>query len=212
MGAFQSRMKIQEHLDPGNVHGGAVSPWGSGIGLTPSAFGDEPLYGPPAMHGDLEKGPPLGSAQRLIHETSEQMKDPSYDPEKKVGSLETEKDRFQALNQLNQQQMGDPEAERRCGAYVLLGGAMLSGGEGGILKLLDSVEKFRNKNGGEIEAEKLEETMAGLAALRKKIAGHEELTLGDLNLAASGVYDMMMAKPKGTSRRAAPIRTASASS
>lgn len=179
MAEFRERQNIDNALHPERQ-------WAPPLLEEPKPFWDSPEY----QGGEDARGKP-GSAQRYFNQTAETTRDPNYDPNKSVGSLADKADRYRALNGLNQQQGGDLASEQRCGAYVLLGGAMLGGGESGIATLMDSVEKFNAKNGGAADDKTKAENKKAFDALREKMAKGEALTQGDLNQVASGVYDMM---------------------
>jgi len=158
---------------------------------------DGPIWDRPGYQGDWDDKnlPKVGSAGRYITDISDATGSRSFDPNKKIGSLADQADRFRVINELNSQNGGNGNSEEACGAYVLLAGSLLAGGgkDGtkGLQTLMSSVEAFRKKNGGSLDPEKLKQEGEEFAKLREKMAKGEQLSAGDLNTIANDVYDMM---------------------
>lgn len=181
MSQFRERDQIDRVLHPER---GYVGP--------PMLPDPKPFWELPEYQGDLAKGPSAGNYLKYLAEDSG---DPNYDPKKKLGNLDDKANRMQVLNEMTSQQGGNNmQANEQCGAYVLLGGAMLAGGNKGITTLMDSVEKFNKKHGGSIDPEVLKKESAEFKDIRDKLAKGEELTAGDMAKIAGNVYDMMRAQ------------------
>lgn len=184
MSQYRERDQIDRILHPERQWVGPPMP----MMMDPKPFWDLPEY-----QGPLDKGP---SAANYLQYYAENTKDPNYDPTKKLGDLNDKSTRLEVLNSLTQQNDGTLQSNEKCGAYVLLGGALLSGGNKGITTLMDSVEKFNKKNGGSLDPETLKKEGAEFQAIREKLAKGEELTAGDMTKIAGNVYDMMRQQKK----------------
>jgi hypothetical protein len=115
----------------------------------------------------------------------------------KVVHMSSDKQRYEALNELTQNRKGAFGDE--CGSTVLLAGSLLAGGEGGISTLIDSVEAFKKKSAdGKLSDVDLRE-MKELDQLKKRIAKGEDLTAKDLQMVSGDVNQLMaVTNPDGS--------------
>jgi hypothetical protein len=101
-----------------------------------------------------------------------------------LGNLDSPDARIKAVAKLTQQQNADSASEEKCGASSIVGGVLLAGGTDGLVTLMDAMEKRTDDAGKKVMNDEFKK-------LREEIKKGKPITVGDMHMLQSALYDEM---------------------
>lgn len=101
-----------------------------------------------------------------------------------LGSLDTPDARIKAVAKLTQQQSADSASEEKCGASSIVGGVLLASGKDGLVTLMNAMENRTDAAGKKAMDQEFKK-------LREEIKNGKPITVGDMHMLQSALYDEM---------------------